>query len=81
MSQKIPFLKIFSAFPDKAGEVAQWQVTGAVVDKRTRTIKAQVLCPVLPDEAFCTRVEAALAAAYAVERVELTLTAADGEAA
>ena len=63
MSQKIPFLKIFSAFPDKAGEVAQWQVTGAVVDKRTRTIKAQVLCPVLPDEAFRTRVEADMAAA------------------
>ncbi len=74
MAQRIPFLEIFSAFPSRAGEVARWEVTGAAIDKRTRTIQAQVLCPVLPGPALRTEVERALAAAYQVSRVELELS-------
>ena len=74
MAQRIPFLEIFSAFPTRAGEVARWEVMGASIDKRTRTIRAQVLCPVLPGPAMRAEVERALAAAYQVSRVELDLT-------
>ena len=75
MAQKVPFLALFSAYPAPAGEVARWEITGAVIDKGARTIKAQVLCPVLPDPAFRREVERSLAAAYEVAAVELDLTA------
>ena len=76
MPQKIPFLKLFSAFPSQgtlACQVSSWEVAGAVIDKKNRAIKAKVLCPVLPLEEIRRSAEAALAEAYQVERVELAL--------
>ena len=76
MPQKIPFLKLFSAFPSQgtlACLVSSWEVAGAVIDKKNRAIKAKVLCPVLPLEEIRRSAEAALAEAYQVERVELAL--------
>ena len=53
MPKQVPFLKLFSAFPQVGplGEtVSHWEVTGAAIDKKGRAIKARVLCPALPAE-------------------------------
>ena len=79
MPKQVPFLQLFSAFPCQgplAGQVSLWEVTGAAIDKKTRSIKARVLCPALPGEELRREAEAALAAAYKVERVELALSVA-----
>ena len=50
-AQKIPFLKLFSAWrpgPELAAMVQGYLVTRAVIDKHTRSIKAQVECTALP---------------------------------
>lgn len=78
MTQKIPFLTLFSALnaqPEMTGQVSGWSVAGAEIDKRSRVIKARVLCPVFPAEELRRSVEAALARAYQVEQVELNVTA------
>ncbi len=76
MPKQVPFLKLFSAFPHVGplGEtVSHWEVTGAAIDKKSRAIKARVLCPALPAEQRRKEVETVLAMAYSVERVELEL--------
>ena len=63
MTQKIPFLTLFSALnaqPEVAGLVSGWCVTGAEIDKRSRAIQARVLCPVFPAEELRRKVETAL---------------------
>lgn len=78
MPQKIPFLKLFSAFRGSdvlMDQVTFWEVTGAHIDKKARTIKAQILCSVLPAQDVREAVEATLAEIYSVARAELELTA------
>ncbi|MEA4954088.1 MAG: PolC-type DNA polymerase III [Pseudoflavonifractor sp.] len=78
MTQKIPFLTLFSALnaqPEVAGLVSGWSVAGAEIDKRNRVIQARVLCPVFPAEELRRSVEAALVRVYQVERVELNVAA------
>ena len=74
MANKVPFLKLFSALepePLVLSQVVSWEVRGAAIDKKARAIKAQVCCPVPPPQELRQAVEAALARAYNVERVEL----------
>ena len=64
MPKQVPFLKLFSAFPQVGplGEiVSHWEVTGAAIDKKSRAIKARVLCPALPAEQRRKEVETVLA--------------------
>ena len=52
-AQKIPFLKLFSAWKpgeELAGLVSGYLVTRAVIDKHTRSIRASVECPNPPGE-------------------------------
>ena len=78
--QKIPFLTLFSAWRPE-GELAALAgaalVTGAVIDKATRSIRAEVVCAGIPAEGQRQRWEQSLAAAYQVERVELAITVPD----
>ena len=72
--QKIPFLKLFSAWRpegDLAPLAGECLVTKAVIDKAERTIRAEVACPLPPSPELKARWERSLAAAYRVERVEL----------
>ena len=77
-AQKIPFLKLFSAW--KPGEelaalVSGYLVTQAVIDKHARSIRASVECPALPAEDLRRTMERSLSLTYRVERVELELSA------
>ncbi len=84
MANKVPFLKLFSALepePLVLSQVVSWEVQGAAIDKKARAIKAQVCCPVPPPQELRQAVEAALARAYNVERVELCISATQREAA
>ena len=74
MAQKIPFLRLFSAWrppAELAALVERYLVTGAVIDKAARSIRAEVECAPRPDEALRRTIERSLALAYRVERVEL----------
>ncbi|MBO5034576.1 MAG: PolC-type DNA polymerase III [Oscillospiraceae bacterium] len=76
MLKQVPFIKLFAAFPQAGplGEmVAPWMVTGAVIDKKSRSIRAQILCPVFPSEKGKREAETILGMAYSVERVELEM--------
>ena len=78
MAQKIPFLTLFSAWnpgEELAALVGDYLVTGAVVDKHTRSIRAQVECAGVPEDGLRRTIERSLALAYRVERVELELSA------
>ncbi len=80
MPKRVPFLQLFSALnpePMLLSQAASWEVLGAVIDKKTRSIKARVCCPVLPGEELRRQVEAALAGAYSVERVTLSFAQAE----
>ena len=77
-TRKIPFLTLFSAWTpgeELSALVGDYLVTGAVIDKHTRSIRAAVECPALPGEDLRRTVERSLALAYRVERVELELSA------
>ena len=81
-AQKIPFLKLFSAW--KPGEelaalVSGYLVTRAVIDKNTRSIKASVECAAPPDEGLRRTIERSLALTYRVEQVALEVAASAGE--
>ena len=59
-AQKIPFLKLFSAWrpgPELTAMVQGYLVTRAVIDKHTRSIKAQVECTALPAEELRRQIE------------------------
>ncbi len=74
MSQKIPFLRLFSAWTpggELAGLTEDLLVLQAVIDKKTRSIRAVVECPKGVDPAAKEALEGSLALAYRVERVEL----------
>ena len=76
-AQKIPFLKLFSAWRPSAelmAMVQNYQVTRAVIDKHTRSIKAQVECANPPAEKLRRQIERSLALTYRVEQVELELS-------
>ena len=75
-AQKIPFLRLFSAWrpPEElAGLVDQYLVTRAVIDKASRSIRAEVACSRLPDDGLRRQIERSLALAYRVEKVELDM--------
>ena len=77
-AQKIPFLKLFSAWrpgDQLAAMTRDYLVTRAVIDKHTRSIKAQVECANPPPEGLRHRIERSIALAYRVELVELDITA------
>ena len=76
-AQKIPFLKLFSAWRPSAelmAMVQNYQVTRAVIDKHTRSIKVQVECENPPTEKLRRQIERSLALTYRVEQVELELS-------
>ena len=76
-AQKIPFLKLFSAWRPSAelmAMVQNYQVTRAVIDKHTRSIKVQVECENPPAEKLRRQIERSLALTYRVEQVELELS-------
>ncbi|MDD5937454.1 MAG: PolC-type DNA polymerase III, partial [Clostridiales bacterium] len=80
MAQKIPFLKLLSGCPVQSGmaeALSGWEVTGMQVNRHSRIIRAQVTCPVLPEEETRRSAGAALAAAYQAAGVELELTASE----
>ncbi len=77
-AQKIPFLKLFSAWrpgPELTAMAGEYLVTRAVIDKHTRSIRAQVECAVPPAEKLRRTIERSIALAYRVERVELEMSA------
>ena len=83
-AQKIPFLKLFSAWrpgPELAALVEDYLVTQAVIDKQVRSIQAQVECAALPSETVRLQMEQSLALTYRVERVVLSLSAPEGKPA
>ena len=78
-AQKIPFLNLFSAWrpgEELAALAGGYLVTGAVIDKAARSIRAKVECPRMPEEGLRHQIEKSLALAYRVERVELEMGAA-----
>jgi len=82
--QKIPFLKLFSAWQPEgelAALAAGCNVTGAVIDRTTRSISARVECPSQPADDLRQRWERSLADAYQVGRVALDLLCPQSEAA
>ncbi|WP_294535443.1 PolC-type DNA polymerase III [uncultured Pseudoflavonifractor sp.] len=82
--QKIPFLKLFSAWqPEEelAALATGCNVTGAVIDRTTRSISARVECPSQPADDLRQRWEHSLADAYQVGRVVLELLCPPSEAA
>lgn len=53
-AQKIPFLNLFSAWrpgEELAALAGGYLVTGAVIDKAARSIRAKVECPRMPERA------------------------------
>ena len=66
-AQKIPFLKLFSAWRP-SGELAAltggYLVTGAVIDQTARSIRARVECARTPEESVRRQIERSLALAY-----------------
>lgn len=78
-AQKIPFLNLFSAWrpgEELAALAGGYLVTGAVIDKAARSIRAKVECPRMPEEGLRHQIEKSLALAYRVERVDLEMGAA-----
>ena len=78
-AQKIPFLNLFSAWrpgEELAALAGGYLVTGEVIDKSARSIRAKVECPRMPEEGLRHQIEKSLALAYRVERVELEMGAA-----
>ena len=70
--EKIPLLSLFSAWvppADLRPMLVEMLVTGAVIDKRVRSIQADLQCPVCPSDALRTRMEQELASAYGVRSV------------
>ncbi len=74
------FLTVFGAYRPQgalAALLADWQVEKAVICKVTRSIRAELLCSVQPEEALLRRVEVEMGMTY---RVEVALTARTHEA-
>ncbi|MEG1857673.1 MAG: PHP domain-containing protein, partial [Pseudoflavonifractor sp.] len=72
--QMIPFLKLFSAWKPQGALRTLAEtclVTSAVIDKATRSIRAEILCPSLPTDEQKSSWEGELADAYKVDRVNL----------
>ena len=72
--KNIPFSRVFSAcrcVPE--GLTDGWLVERVLVNKESRQLKADVLCPVLPEKRLVMQVEDALAKAYHVACANLTL--------
>ncbi|MGN0968840.1 MAG: hypothetical protein ACI4O3_06165, partial [Oscillospiraceae bacterium] len=78
MSEKLSFLKMFTAYrPDAAlaAELADVLVVSAAIDAKARTLEAVLECP-RPLGALLPRLEAELAAAYRLSSAKLTVQAA-----
>ena len=82
--KKIPFLALFSAWQPEADLrpiLASMLVIGAVIDRAARCIQAQIECHACPGDEVKRRMEAALAAAYGVNRVTLKFVVPEAAAA
>ena len=78
MAQEIPFLNFFSALPRDPALIPlarELLVTGAEIDKTTRTLRAALTGPALEGRSL-TRLEQSVAAAYRMQRVEFQLSQA-----
>ncbi len=78
MAQEIPFLNFFSALPRDPALIPlarELLVTGAEIDKTTRTLRAALTGPALEGRSLA-RLEQSVAAAYRMQRVEFQLSQA-----
>ena len=63
--KNLSFFEMFGPYrpdPDLAAVLETWTVTGAVMDRASRSIRVDLLCPEPPDGALLQRVEGELAA-------------------
>ena len=70
--KNLPFFEMFALYtPDAAlaAQVKEWLVTGAVMDRKARTIEVQLLCPAMPDPALLARLSGEVAQAYGLTGV------------
>ena len=70
--KNLPFFEMFALYtPDAAlaAQVKAWLVTGAVMDRKARTIEVQLLCPATPDPALLARLSGEVAQAYGLAGV------------
>ena len=70
--KNLPFFEMFALYtPDAAlaAQVKEWLVTGAVMDRKARTIEVQLLCPATPDPALLARLSGEVAQAYGLAGV------------
>ena len=70
--KNLPFFEMFALYtPDAAlaAQVKAWLVTGAVMDRKARTIEVQLLCPAMPDPALLARLSGEVAQAYGLAGV------------
>ncbi len=78
MAQEIPFLNFFSALPRDPALIPlarELLVTGAEIDKTTRTLRAALTGPALEGRSLA-QLEQSVAAAYRMQRVEFQLSQA-----
>ncbi len=78
MAPEIPFLNFFSALPRDPALIPlarELLVTGAEIDKTTRTLRAALTGPALEGRSLA-RLEQSVAAAYRMQRVEFQLSQA-----
>ena len=67
--KNLPFFEMFALYtPDAAlaAQVKAWLVTGAVMDRKARTIEVQLLCPAMPDPALLARLSGEVARTDAI---------------
>lgn len=79
---KIPFTHLFSAWrpEDELKKLADGAlVISMIIDKAKRSIRAEVVCPVLPTQEQKKRWQQSIASAYQMEGVELLITALEPE--
>ena len=73
---RLPFSSVFSAWkPAQPGLADGWLIQKVVVNKESRSLRAEVLCPELPDQKIIAAVEQSIAQIYRVERAALIMTA------
>ena len=73
--KNLPFFEMFALYtPDAAlaAQVKAWLVTGAVMDRKARTIEVQLLCPAMPDPALLARLSGEVAQAYGLVGVDVS---------
>ena len=72
--KNLSFFEMFAPYrpaPDLAAVLETWTVTGAVMDRASRSIRVDLLCPEPPDRALLRQVEGDLAALYQLSAASL----------